>query len=160
MDPGDIDLLGLQFDNSYFIDLLVPFGYRHRSKIFHRCTNLICHIMAKHGFPDLYNYIDDLIFTVLSFKMHLAYQSLQDLLSDLGLDISYKKLVSVITSVVCLGIRIDTVDRISIPSQKLQDIVNMCRNWLNKTYCSKNQLQSLLGNLLYITKCVKPARIF
>ena len=36
----------------------------------------------------------------------------------------------------------------------------MCKNWETKTYCSKNQLQSLLGSLLYITKCVKPARIF
>ena len=62
---------------------------------------------------------------------------------------------------VCLGILINTVDRtISIPPKKLQAIVNMCRNWATKTYCSKNQLQSLLGSLLYITKCVKPARIF
>ena len=36
----------------------------------------------------------------------------------------------------------------------------MCKNWETKTYCSKNQLQSLLASLLYITKCVKPARIF
>ena len=36
----------------------------------------------------------------------------------------------------------------------------MCRNWSTKTYCSKNQLQSLLGSLLYIIKCAKPARIF
>ena len=36
----------------------------------------------------------------------------------------------------------------------------MCKNWATKTYCSKNQLQSLLGSLLYITKCVKPDRIF
>ena len=29
-----------------------------------------------------------------------------------------------------------------------------------KTYCSKRDLQSLLGSLLYITKCVAPARYF
>ena len=62
---------------------------------------------------------------------------------------------------VCLVILIDTIDRtISIPPEKFRDIANMCRNWTNKTYCSKSQLQSLLGSLLYITKCVKPARIF
>ena len=117
--------------------------------------------MAKHGFPGLYNYIDDLIFTGLPSKIHQAYQFLQDLLSKLGLDISYKKLVPSSISVVCLGILIDTVDRtISIPPQKLQDIVCMCRNWSSRTYCSKNHLQSLLSSLLYITKCVKPARIF
>ena len=75
--------------------------------------------MAKHGFPGLYNYIDDIIFTGLPSKIHLAYEFLQNLLSELGLDISYKKLVRASTSVVCLGILIDTVDRtISIPPKK------------------------------------------
>ena len=117
--------------------------------------------MANHGFPGLYNYIDDLIFTGLPSKLHLAYEFLQNLLSDPGLDISYKKLVPLSTSVVCLGILIDTVARtISILPKKLQDIVNMCKNCETKTYCSKKHLQLLLGSLLYITKCVKPARIF
>ena len=161
IDPGDIDLLDLQFNSQYFIDLSVPFGYRHGSKIFQRCTDSIHHIMAKHGFTGLYNYIDDLIFTGLPSKINLAYEFLQNLLQDLGLDISSKKLVPPSTSVVCLGILINTIDRtISIPPSKLQDIANMCKNWTTKTYCSKNQLQSLLGSLLYITKCVKPARIF
>ena len=161
VDPGDIDLLGLKFDNQYFIDLSVSFGYRHGSKIFQHCTDSIHHIMAKHGYTGLYNYIDGLIFTGLPSEIHLAYDFLQNLLADLGLEISYKKLVPPSTSVVCLGILIDTIDRtISIPPEKFQDIANMCRNWTNKTYCSKSQLQSLLGSLLYITKCVKPARIF
>ena len=82
VDPGDIDLLGLQFDNNYFINLSVPFGYRHGSKIFQRCTDSIRHIMAKHGFPGLYNFIDDLIFTGLPSKIYLAYEFLQNLLSD------------------------------------------------------------------------------
>ena len=141
IDPGDIDLLGLQFNSQYFIDLSVPFGYRHGSKIFQRCTDSIRHIMAKHGFTGLYNYIDDLIFTGLPSKINLAYEFLQNLLQDLGLDISRKKLVPPSTSVVCLGILINTIDRtISIPPSKLQDIANMCKNWATKTYCSKTQL--------------------
>ena len=65
------------------------------------------------------------------------------------------------TSVTCLGIEIDTVARtLSIPHKKLAEIVELCRSWNTKTYCSKRALQSLLGSLLYISKCVKPARIF
>ena len=164
--PGDIDLLGLKVHDQYFLDLSVPFGYRHGSKIFQRCTDSIRHIMTKNGFPGLYNYTEDLIFTGLPSKIHLAYQFLpririKDLLADLGLDISHKKLVPPSTSVTCLGILIDTINRtISVPPKKLQDISTMCKIWTTKTYCSKNQLQSLLGSLLYITKCVKPARIF
>ena len=62
---------------------------------------------------------------------------------------------------VCLGIHIDTVDRtLSIPDNKLAEIVNICKSWVSKTYCSKKQLQSVLGSLLYVSKCVKPALFF
>ena len=65
------------------------------------------------------------------------------------------------TSVTCLGILVDSVNRtISIPQEKLILITKPCKLWSYNTYCSKNDLQSLLGLLLYITKCVKPARFF
>ena len=118
VDPRDVDLLGIRFEDQYFIDLSVPFRYRHGSKNFQHCTDSIRHIMAKHGFPGLHNYIDDLIFTGLPSKIHLAYEFLKNLLSELGLDISDKKLVPPSTSAVCLGILIDTVDRtIAIPQK-------------------------------------------
>ena len=42
---------------------------------------------------------------------------------------------------------------ISIPSEKLQQILHVTQ-WLGR------KLQSLLGQLLYIHECVKPARVF
>ena len=59
VNPGDIDLLGLKQD-SYFIDQSVPFRYRHGSIFFEKVTNSIRFIMKNNGFPDLYNYVDDL----------------------------------------------------------------------------------------------------
>ena len=79
------------------------------------------------------------------------------MLQDLGLEVSQKKLVPPSTEVVCLGILINTVNKtISIPSEKLQEIKDMCETWKH----TRTQLQSLLGSLLYITKCVRPARSF
>ena len=49
---------------------------------------------------------------------------------------------------------------ISIPPDKLSEIVKVCHEWSDKRIVNKNQLQSLLGLLLYISKCVKPARYF
>ena len=161
IDPKDIDLLGLKFQDQYFIDKSVPFGYRNGSQIFQRCTDAIRFIMQQHDFPHLLNYIDDLIYTGLPSKINHSFHFLLHLLQDLGLDISQKKLVPPSTSVICLGIQIDTVNRtLSIPHDKLIQIVNICQSWQSKTYCSKRQLQSLLGSLLYISKCVKPARFF
>ena len=65
------------------------------------------------------------------------------------------------TSLVCLGILINTETRtMSVPPVKLDSIIDMCSQWQNKKFCSKRQLQSLLGSLLYVSKCVKPARTF
>ena len=159
VDPADIDLLGLQVDQRHFLDVSTPFEYRNGSQFFQRCSDAIRYIMASHGFPDLFNYIDDLIYVGLPSKIDAAFAFLTSLLSDLGLEVSTKKLVR--PSVICLGILIDSQHRIiSIPPKKLSQIVNLCHLWAGKTYCSKQDLQSLLGHLLYIAKCVKPARIF
>ena len=101
------------------------------------------------------NYTDDLIYCGLPSTIDTSYQFLLDLLQELGLDISHKKLCSSSTKVVCLGILFDTIQRtISIPEVKL--ICSVCHNRM----VTKSELQSLLGLLLYITKCVKLARFF
>ena len=117
--------------------------------------------MTSHGYTGLFNYIDHLIYTGLFSEIHHSYQFLLNLLQELGLDISQNKLVSPATSVICLGILVNFVSRtISIPYQKLQEIITVFKKWFHKTYCSKTDLQALLGSLLYIAKCVKPARFF
>ena len=65
-------------------------------------------------------YIDDLRYKGLRSKIHRSYAFLIELLVDLGLEISEKKLVPPTTSITCLGIQIDTIARtISIPTEKL-----------------------------------------
>ena len=74
---------------------------------------------------------------------------------------SDSKLVPPSTCVTCLGIQVDTVQKtLSIPEAKLQEIKTLCKTWTQKQVATKQQFQSLSGSLLYITKCIKPARIF
>ena len=115
----------------------------------------------KFGYPNLQNYIDDLIYPVLPHEMYEAYTSLLSLLHDLELEVNEKKLVPPTSRAICLGIEIDACNKtLSIPVEKLEQIKNMCNTWTLKNRTTKTQLQSLLGSLLYITKCVKPARYF
>ena len=117
--------------------------------------------MQQKGFPHLQNYLDDFIYIGLPSSVDKAYQSFLDLLQELGLEISSKKLHPPDTKVVCLGILIDTIQRTTaIPVDKLDQIMQVCEQWSDKRDCTKNQLQSLLGLLLYVSKCVKPARYF
>ena len=161
IDPGDIDLLGLQHRDKLYLDLSLPFGYRLGAFFFSKISDAVRYIMSQHGHNALLNYIDDLIYCGLPAKIHESYQFLVNLLHELGLDISQKKLQSPDTKVTCLGIEFDTINRtMSIPSQKLSEIIQICKDWTNKDKVYKSDLQSLLGSLLYITKCVKPARFF
>ena len=49
---------------------------------------------------------------------------------------------------------------LSIPHEKLLEIKQLYDQWASKKNCTKNQFQSLLGSLLYITRCIRPARNF
>ena len=65
------------------------------------------------------------------------------------------------TQVICLWVLIDSIKgTIQIPPQKLKQILDTVCQWRNRTHCSKRQLQFLLGLLLFVYKCIKPARIF
>ena len=40
------------------------------------------------------------------------------------------------------------------------EVKEMCSKWIDRTYASRRQLQKLTGKLLYIHRCVRPARLF
>ena len=62
-------------------------------------------------------------------------------MQDLGLTISDKKLVAPSTKVVCLCVVINTEeDTVSIPPDKLRQIIDKVRQWLNRASCTKRQL--------------------
>ena len=49
---------------------------------------------------------------------------------------------------------------LSIPQDKLADVLKQVREVHDNKYITKRKLQSLLGSLLFVAKCVRPARTF
>ena len=91
IDPGDLDLLRLKHD-SYYVNGTLAFGFQHRFIFFQRCMDAIQSIMDhKFGYPNLQNFIDDLIYTAMPHEIKEAYTPLLALLHDLGLEVSEKK---------------------------------------------------------------------
>ena len=104
---------------------------------------------------------DDFLCVSLPSKINASFVTLQGLLRELGLTVSAKKLVASSTQVTCLCIVVDTVAHsVSILADKLQTVKNTYLQWVNKQVCMKKELQSLLGLLLYVNKCIKCARYF
>ena len=159
IDPLDYNLLGLSF-KSYFIDTCLPFGFRHGSAMFQRLSDSIRYMMLCRG-HHVTNYIDDIIGQATRSQAESSFNTLYNLLGELGLDISKKKLVPPSTQALCLGVMINTENfTISAPDEKLAEIKEVCSQWQLRDHCSKRDLQSLLGRLLYVTKCVKASRPF
>ena len=69
------------------------------------------------------NYIDDFLGYSMLRNTHVAFDVLRDVLTQLGLTISTKKLVHLSTQAVCLGVLIDMVTgTVFIPDEKLKSI--------------------------------------
>ena len=159
IDPRDYDLLGLRHLD-WYLDTCLPFGYRHGSSLYQRLSDAVRHIMRRQNY-DVINYIDDILGIDLPSRIDASFDALRLLLPRLGFEISKKKLISPTTCMNCLGILIDTKNfTLAIPSEKLQDIMTICKFWNHKNSCTKRQLQSLLGSLLYVSKCVRSSRFF
>ena len=101
VDPGDYDLLGLHWHHAY-VNTCVPFGTRHVSQIFQRLSDAVRYIMHQRGFRVI-DYIDDYIEFDIPCVACASIASLFDLMKQLGLTVSDKKLVHPSTQVVCLG---------------------------------------------------------
>ena len=159
LDPLEYDLLGLRH-NAWFLDTCLPFGFRHGSALFQRLSDAVHHMMRQRDF-DVINYIDDILGIELPSRVDASFDALSALLNHLGFEISYNKLVKPATCVNCLGILVNTENfTLSIPDDKLHEIQSKYTSWCGRTRCTKHELQSLLGSLLYVTKCVRSSRFF
>ena len=123
---------------------------------YHRCGD----VSRKTG-RDGAAYLDDLIGVAPPESASTVYDDLGVLLSDLGLVENHMKAAPPATSQLVLGILIDTVDMtLSVGPDRLQDTIVLLQVWLKKSRCTKVELQSLLGTLCFIMKCVRQSRVF
>ena len=83
------------------------------------------------------------------------------LLQNLNIPISKSKLTPSTTKINCLGIEVNSVKTtLSIPTEKLGEILQECVKFKNQKHFTRRQLQSVIGKLMFIHKVVKPARLF
>ena len=160
LDPKDYDVMGVTHKQQVFIDLSVAFGIKTGSALCERVTDILRDIMTSRGCA-VHNYIDDVIGVDAKNDAQLSFATLKALFCYLGIPINPDKLEPPSQWLICMGIMVDVEKgQISIPEDKLLEIKNICNQWASKTFATRRQLQSLLGRLLYIHKCVVPAWLF
>ena len=79
----------------------------------------------------------------------------------MGVDESKSKACPPTTRATCLGVEFDTLAMTkSVHADRLTEIQELLSSWSHKTRTTKRDLQSLLGKLSFVSKCVKNSRIF
>ena len=169
MDPTEYHRVGVIWRGLFFFFIGLAFGLRHSGLNGQRVTDAVSWILRGMGRESgneipyqVCNYVDDMG-GVEGDKTRAeeAYNKLGLLLIDLGLDESQKKAEAPTTMITFLGVEFDSVAMtMSVPPSKLTEIKAEIRLWMRRTTINKKELQSLLGKLFWVAKCVKYARVF
>ena len=160
IDPADAIHLGLKLDNKYYIDQSLAFGAVHGTAIFEIITDFVRFLMAKEGFRT-YNYIDDLYACCHEDRAETAFRTLLDILAQVGLPTNPSKVFPPCKRLSIMDIIVDVDSRtFSIEETKLNEILRECIAAFLRIRLTKRVLESLLGKLLYISRCVKNSCAF
>ena len=160
VDPGDINLQGFKWDNSYYIDCALVMGCRSSAMMCQRATSAICSFMRSQG-VSIISYLDDFAGCSPSNVAQSDYDCLGSMLIDLGLSESLRKAEPPASRMEFLGITFDTETlTLEITPSRLIEIHEILSDWSNKRSATKKELQSLIGKLQFAAKCVPAGRIF
>jgi hypothetical protein len=159
VDPFDVKYLGLSW-LAYYVDTSVPFGCRHGTLACVRVTDLIRYIFSCMGILVL-KYIDDIIGIAPNDLADSHFQLTLSTLNNLGFQLNNSKTIPPTSMAICLGISFNIeIETLRIPPTKLQEVLSLCKIYISKSKITKNQLQALLGSLMFLHKAIKPARLF
>ena len=62
---------------------------------------------------------------------------------------------------VCLGVQLDMTNfMLSVSSERLCESEQLLEQWLTKRTATKTALHSLVGKLVFVSKCIRQSRVF
>ena len=160
VDPRDAIHLGIMWQVKYYVDKNLAFGAIHGTSIFECITDLIRFILAKRG-VQIFNYIDDIYVCCHKSVAQDAFEALNVVIESVGLPIKPSKVFLPTPRLSIMGIMVDIqVRTFSIPEEKLNEISQLCNEMFLRDRLTKQELQTLLGKLLYVARCVRGACIY
>jgi hypothetical protein len=161
LDPADWPLINFRTPQGFFTDISLPFGLRWAAMACQRSLSVVVHVCQKQGVT-LVLYIDDLAGAAVSYELACQqFHLVQQVMCDLGIQEARHKASPPAQSMVWLGLLFDTINMtISIPKDKIVEVLDLLQAWRVKTSATRKQLQSILGKLFHVGQCIAPARKF
>lgn len=125
-----------------------------------RTTKAVTHILNNHGIlADVY--IDNFYGTSTPETSHTDFACMNRIFSELSLQASPDKDIPPCCEMTCLGVQINTASMIlTVPQFSLHELQEELNSWSNVQFCTRKDLQRLLGKLSFVTSCVRPGCAF
>ena len=160
--PADYRLAGIYWDKHYYFFTRLPFGSRSSPRQFARLANAVRRAMRGAFDSHVDNYLDDYILcNECSVSLHGEWQRLHDILDSVGLSAKPSKSTPPGTTIVFLGIEIDTVRMtVSLPANKLAAICGIVSQMVHLDIVSTRELRSLVGKLIWVGRVQPLCRPF
>ena len=165
----DWPLLGFSFRNKYYYERVLPFGLKSSCELWELFATALQHCIDQLDIPGCdksqrvtIHYVDDFLFVVQTEQAARALlPAVLKLCDELGMPMALDKTVGPAQCLTFLGIELDTVSmQARLPPGRLQQLRELCEQWVVKEKASVAELQSLTGLLNYATAVVPAGRIF
>ena len=167
VDPADYDKLGFVWRGNFWWFVSYVWGTRHAGYAGQRVSTAILWFLKKMGISvnkELYNaivYMDDFAGCEIGAKATEAFEDLGKLLAELGIEESLDKACKPSTKMKFLGVEFDSnAMSMRVDEDKRQEITTLAKKWARKTVATKQELQSVLGKLMWVSKVVRFSRCF
>ena len=158
--PGDRHLLGMSWNGALFIDTALPFGLRSAPKKISAVANALEWVALHKGVSVVLHYLDDYL-TIGRKQCVECRLNLQILCHQLGVPLKWQKLEGPTTSLVFLGILLDTEKmEMRLHEGKVDELKRLIAYWMARRSGKKRELLSLVGKLSHAAKIVVPGHIF
>ena len=161
--PDDRYLLGMRWGEEVYFDAALSFGLRSAPKIFTAIADGVCWGLKAQGVRYVEHYLDDFI-TVGSPESHeCSYNCsmIDSTLDKLGLPAAKDKSEGPTSNLDFLGITLDSVAlEARLPLAKLARLRLLLETWQGRKSSTREELQSLVGQLQHAATVVRPGCTF
>ena len=161
--PDDRYLLGMKWNDHVYIDRQLPFGLRSAPLLFNGYADALEWIIRASGVHHILHYLDD--FLVLgpphSGVCLAALDAMISICQSLGVPLAADKIAGPATSLVFLGIELDSVRmEARLPDDKLTRLCQELQQWAARKCCRRKELEHLLGVLNFACTVLPSGRCF
>ena len=158
----DWHLLGIFWQNRWYLDKCLPFGLRSPPALFN-AEALVWILQHNYGVANIIHYLDD-FFTAgppHSPECEQNMRSMAQLCSAVRAPLKQEKTEGPTTTLTFLGIELNSATMTaSISEQRKEELLQSLRSVVASHTCTKRALLSLIGKLSFACKVVPPGRIF